>query len=156
MFSLCAFIFFFTFSLFIFSFSVFKILRKTEQKQQTQNDLFELKRSLSETLGKTQLTHENDPTHISNPPHKLLVEILPSDSPKWASLFVNREGGDPDDAGSGLDVEKLGSGGDQRVKKKKRRAKKKSSSHLEEEEEDSGIHIRDTENSGPGLGFSGP
>ncbi|CAL2245136.1 unnamed protein product [Prunus armeniaca] len=152
MFSLCAFIFFFTFSLFIFSFSVFKILRKTEQKQQTQNDLFELKRSLSETLGKTHLTHENDPTHISNPPHKLLVEILPSDSPKWASLFVNREGGDPDDAGSGLDVEKLGSGGDQRVKKKKRRAKKKSSSHLEEEEDDSGIHIRDKENSGPGLG----
>ncbi|XP_021827156.1 uncharacterized protein LOC110767812 [Prunus avium] len=152
MFSLCAFIFFFTFSLFICSFSVFKILRKTEQKQQTQNDLFELKRSLSETLGKTHLTHENDPTHIANPPHKLLVEILPSDSPKWASLFVNREGGDPDDARSGLDVEKLGSGGDQRVKKKKRRAKKKSSSHLEEEEEDNCFHMRDKENSGPGLG----
>lgn len=100
--NLCLSIFLFTFFIAI-PFFVFVKLRKTELKLQTQNDLFELKRFLSETLAETtRLNHDNDPTHFA---HK----------------------------GSGSEnEEKDGSRGNQRVKKKKR-AKKKNSSHLQQE-----------------------
>ncbi|KAM1412392.1 hypothetical protein ACFXTO_025125 [Malus domestica] len=152
MLSLCTFVFLVTFSLFLFSFSVFKKLQKTEHKQQTYDDLFELKRSLSQTLGKAHPARENNPTHFDNPPHKILVEILPSDSSKWASLFVNNEGGGPDNAGLGLDGDKVGSEGHKGAKKKKRRAKKKKFSNLEEEEEDGSEDLCGQGNSSPGLG----
>lgn len=101
--NLCLFIFLFTFFIAI-PFFVFVKLRKTELKQQAQNDLFELKRFLSETLAETtHLNHENEPTHFT---HK---------------------GSGPEDE------EKDSSGGNQRAKKKKR-AKKKNSSHLQQED----------------------
>ncbi|PRQ51310.1 hypothetical protein RchiOBHm_Chr2g0142971 [Rosa chinensis] len=96
------FVFLFTFFIAI-PFFVFVKLRKTEHKQQTQNDLFELKRFLSETLAETsQAGNENDPTHLAQ-------------------------------KGSGSeDEEREGSGGNEKVKKKKR-AKKKNTSHLEQD-----------------------
>ncbi|KAM1769246.1 hypothetical protein ACFX12_047107 [Malus domestica] len=95
---------------------------------------------------------ENNPTHFDNPPHKTLVEILPSVSSKWASLFVNSEGGGLDNVGSGLDGEKVRSEGHKGAKKKKIRAKKKKASHLEEEEEDGSEDLCCQGNSSPGLG----
>nr|AKM76856.1 AT1G17665-like protein [Erodium chrysanthum] len=57
-------------------------------------------------------------------PHSLLLEILPPDSPKWASLFGG-DGGDPDGSGGAgngnVESGELG----QRLKRKKKRAKKK-------------------------------
>lgn len=121
--NLCLFIFLFTFFIAI-PFFVFVKLRKTELKQQTQNDLFELKRFLSETLAETtHLNHENDPTHFA---HK----------------------------GSGSeDEEKECSGGNQRVRKKKR-AKKKNSSHLQQEDGGGGggEDMSEKGNSGPVSG----
>ncbi|KAM1286659.1 hypothetical protein ACFX2J_000689 [Malus domestica] len=96
---------------------------------------------------------ENSTTHFHNPPHKILVEILPSDSSKWASLFVNSDGGGPDNAGSGLDGEKVRSEGHKGAKKKKKRAKKKKASHLEEEEEDESEDLCCQGNSSPVLGY---
>ena len=88
----------------------------------------EFERALDETSGAAR---ENDPTHLT---HSLLLEILPSDSPKWDCLFGEEKGGDPDSNGSGLDMNGVDPVGDQRVmKKKKKRAKKKRMNSLAEE-----------------------
>lgn len=119
--NLCLSIFLFTFFIAI-PFFVFVKLRKTELKLQTQNDLFELKRFLSETLAETtHLNQENDPTY-----------------------FARKGSGSEDE-------EKDGSGGNQRVKKKKKRAKKKNSSHLQQED-GGGEDMSEKGNSGPVSG----
>ncbi|KAG2728820.1 hypothetical protein I3760_01G221900 [Carya illinoinensis] len=122
-------VFFFTFFLFIFSYSVYKRLKKTEQKPEEehiqkpiQNDplrLDSLERSSAETVGNAHETCENDPTH------SLLLEILPTDSPKWECFFGEEKSGNPDPNGSGSAENGVESAEDQRVKKKKKRAKKK-------------------------------
>lgn len=137
MFYFCFSVFFFTFFLFVFSYSVYKRFKKTEQKleeehiqEPIQNDPLRLERSSAETVGKAHETRENDPTHMT---HSLLLEILPSDSPKWECLFGEENSGNPDPNGSGS----VGNGvelvEDQRVKKKKKRAKKKKSNLQAEE-----------------------
>ncbi|XP_041018283.1 uncharacterized protein LOC121260466 [Juglans microcarpa x Juglans regia] len=133
MFYLCFLVFFFTFFLFIFSYSMYKRFRKTEQKLEEehiqkpiQNDPLRLERSSVETVDNTHETRENDPTHLT---HSLLLEILPSDSPKWECLFGEEKSGNPDPNGSGSAENGVESVEDLRVKKKKKkkRAKKKSS-----------------------------
>lgn len=59
--------------------------------------------------------------------------MLPSDSPKWASLFENEGVGEPNSNGTVLNRETSEPAGDQRGKKKKKRAKKKSSNLKGEE-----------------------
>lgn len=59
----------------------------------------------------------------------LLLEILPSSSPKWDALFSKEEGVD-DDQG-----EKIGSGQDDKKRRKKRARKKKPGPNEEERKE---------------------
>ncbi|KAL4386107.1 hypothetical protein GQ457_09G005800 [Hibiscus cannabinus] len=77
---------------------------------------------------------ENDSTHL---PHSLLLEIMPSDSAKWAGLFAgeNQHKGGVGKFGSGRDGERCESGGeDLRTKRKKKRGKKKRLDSKSEEE----------------------
>lgn len=141
MFSFCFFVFLASFSLFVFSFSIYKRFKRTgqpdEAQKPTQTDPLGFEASLSETNGETHQTRENSSTHLTHSARSLLLEILPSDSPKWESLFENENRVDPDSTGSGLDGERGGggdSGGGQRGKKKKRRSKKKSSSNSKGED----------------------
>ncbi|PON96142.1 CA-responsive protein [Trema orientale] len=157
MFSICFFLFLSTFSVFVFSFSVYRrFKKKTEQPQhthQTQNptqtDPLGLEASLSENNGETRPTGESNSAQLTHSARSLLLEILPSDSPKWESLFENQGSGDPDSAGSGFDGERGDSGGDQRGKKKKKRSKKKSSNSKGEDNGEEGCGL-DKGNSGPG------
>ncbi|KAM4099949.1 hypothetical protein ACB094_05G031200 [Castanea mollissima] len=137
MFYFCFLVFFFTFFLLVISYSTYKRFKKPEQNREKvdtqktiRSDQLEFERALDETSGAE--ARENDPTHLS---HSLLLEILPSDSPKWDCLFGEEKGGDPDSNGSGLDMDGVDpGGGDQRVmKKKKKRAKKKRVNSLAEE-----------------------
>ncbi|KAF3959110.1 hypothetical protein CMV_016040 [Castanea mollissima] len=136
MFYFCFLVFFFTFFLLVVSYSTYKRFKKPEQNREKvdtqktiRSDQLEFERALDETSGAE--ARENDPTHLS---HSLLLEILPSDSPKWDCLFGEEKGGDPDSNGSGLDMDGVDPGGDQRVmKKKKKRAKKKRVNSLAEE-----------------------
>ncbi|XP_062087678.1 uncharacterized protein LOC133794464 [Humulus lupulus] len=119
MFAFCFFVFLSSFSVFLLSFAVYKRLKKTEQTQKNQNQ--------NEPNGETRQTPEDKSTHLTQSARSLLLEILPSDSPKWESLFENQKGGDPASEGSGFDGERSNSVGDQRGKKKKKRSKKKNS-----------------------------
>lgn len=107
---------------------MYKRLKKSEQKQghhcqsPIQSAPLRLERSSVEVVGKTRETREKDPTHLT---HSLLLEILPSDSPKWERLFKEEQKGVPDSNELGFDGKEAESVGDQRVKKKKKRAKKK-------------------------------
>lgn len=122
----CFLVFFFTFVFFVLSYSTYKRLKKPEQKQEEEEELLTQKPILGDPLELERAlteTRENDPTHLT---HSLLLEILPSDSPKWDCLFGEEKGGDLGLNGSGLDIDAVDPGEDQRVmKKKKKRAKKK-------------------------------
>ncbi|XP_015866363.3 uncharacterized protein LOC107403948 [Ziziphus jujuba] len=160
------FFFFFTFSLFVFSFSVFKRLKTIQQQtqdtqltqkpEQSESDPLGLENSVSETLeDRNHQAFENDPTHLTRSARSLLLEILPSDSPKWESLFENDGGGgDPSSDGSALlDGESSESGGDQRVKKKKKkRTKKKSSISKDDENGEQKFAAAGRGNKGPDSG----
>ncbi|XWS20152.1 hypothetical protein CRYUN_Cryun31cG0076100 [Craigia yunnanensis] len=132
------FFFFFLFSfalsfLFFFSF-YYEKLHKQHKEGKSQNEQALLNRSLSDVVDKKAQTRENDPTHM---PNSLLLEILPSDSAKWAGLFTgeNQPRGDTGQAGPGREEERCESGGeDQRAKKKKKRGKKKRLDSKAEEE----------------------
>ncbi|XVF25127.1 hypothetical protein REPUB_Repub13aG0187000 [Reevesia pubescens] len=131
------FLFFFLFSFalsffFFFFFSFYyKKLHKQQQEAKSQNEPAILNRPLSDIVDKNAQSRENDPTHL---PHSLLLEILPSDSAKWAGLFSaeNHPSGDSGQVGSGREGE-LGVD-DQRTKKKKKRGKKKRLDSKGEEE----------------------
>ncbi|KAF4362064.1 hypothetical protein F8388_023916 [Cannabis sativa] len=153
MFAFCFFVFLSSFSVFLFSFSVYKWLRKTEQAQKkpNQTDPLRFEASLSETNGETHQTPEDKSAHLTHSTRSLLLEILPSDSPKWESLFENEKRCDPATDGSGFDGEKGRLVGDQRGKKKKKRSKKKSSnSKGEDNGEEDGSHL---EKSDLGSGY---
>ncbi|OMO66281.1 hypothetical protein COLO4_30656 [Corchorus olitorius] len=136
------FFFFFSFSLSFFFFFFYFYYRKHHKQQQlqeqegkSQNEATLLNRSLSDIVDKKPQTREKDPTHLH---HSLLLEILPSDSAKWAGLFTaeDRRGGDTGQVGSGGEsgrCESVG-GGDQTTKKKKKRGKKKRLDSKGEEE----------------------
>ncbi|KAL5579500.1 hypothetical protein UlMin_011942 [Ulmus minor] len=126
-------------------FSLFKRWKEEQEQEQKQtqkpnqsNPLFE--GSLSETGSETQKKCEIDSTHLTHSAHPLLLQILPSDSPKWETLFVSKGSEDPDCNGSGLDGERSQSG-DQRVmkKKKKKRTKKKSSNSEDNDGGEEGV-----------------
>ncbi|XVE88725.1 hypothetical protein DITRI_Ditri19aG0092000 [Diplodiscus trichospermus] len=125
----------FALSFFFFFFSFYyNKLHKQRQEENSQNEPALLNRSLSDIVDKKPQTRQNDATHL---PHSLLLEILPSDSDKWAGLFAGEDQpkGDTGQVGSGRDVERCESGGeDQRTKKKKKRGKKKRLDSKGEEE----------------------
>ncbi|KAK3018683.1 hypothetical protein RJ639_003114, partial [Escallonia herrerae] len=97
---------------------------KFKRKEQQQVSKFTVE---SRLLDESRQTHyESDPTHL---PRSLLLEILPSDSPEWATLFSGEAAPDPVGNGSG---EEFGS------KKRKKRGKKKRPSSPELTAEDCG------------------
>lgn len=159
MFSFCFFVLLFTSFLFVFWFFVYKRLKniqhQTQQTQLTQkpkqSDPIGLQDSIPETLDKAHQAFENNPTHLTHSAHSLLLEILPSDSPKWASLFENEGSGDSNSNGTVLDRETSELGGDQRAKKKKKRTKKKSSNSKGEENGEHKCAV-DRGSTGPGSG----
>ncbi|XP_059641886.1 uncharacterized protein LOC132283868 [Cornus florida] len=124
-------LFFFTFcllSLSILIFSLYKRLKRTEQ--QASNSIIEC--PLSKIVDNTQQTHESNLTQLT---HSLLLEILPSNSPKWDTLFSDEGCGEPVPKGPGLDRERVDSGGEdcgKKSKKKKRAKKKRSNSNSED------------------------
>lgn len=121
----------------LFSFSIYKKVSKTEeqhQKGQTQNpeqfDPSLVKRSLSQVVDEVRSSPSNSPTHLSR---SLLLEVLPSDSTKWASLFDDKGCDDPKSISPGLEGGRGDSGEEQRGKKKKRKAKKKKKNSIGED-----------------------
>ncbi|XWS12066.1 hypothetical protein CRYUN_Cryun37aG0058600 [Craigia yunnanensis] len=134
------FFFFFLFSFALsFSFLFFsfycKKLHKQQQEGKSQNEPALLNRSLSDIVDKKAQTRQNDSTHL---PHSLLLEILPSDSAKWAGLFTGEEQprGDTGQVGFGREGDRCESGGeDQRTKKKKKKRGKKKRLDSKGEEE---------------------
>ncbi|XP_024028181.1 uncharacterized protein LOC21388031 [Morus notabilis] len=136
MFSFCFFFFFITsFSLFVFFAIYGKSNRKTEQVQQQPTHQTQTQtQTESDPSGKA---HENDSAHLTR---SLLLEILPSDSPKWETLFKSGTGNqDSDSSGSGFMEERDGAGGgDQRAYKKKKKRNKKKSANPKGEEGNSG------------------
>lgn len=148
MFSFCFFVFLTSFSIFVFSFSIYKKLKKKTQqeekhtqKKSNQNDPLGLEASFPEINGETDQTHENKTTQLTHSARSLLLEILPSDTPKWESLFENEKPSDPDSTGSGFDGERSYLGGDQRGKKKKKRSKKKNSNSKGEDNSEDGCAL---------------
>lgn len=114
---------------FIFtSLFVYKKLSKTEQKGRSQNSDSSYdsttiaKHSVSEVADRVRSPNETDPTQLT---HSLLLEVMPSDSSKWAGLFDERGCDDPN-----REVTDEGQIG----KKKKRKAKKKKMNSLAEDE----------------------
>nr|AKM76859.1 AT1G17665-like protein [Erodium texanum] len=120
-----------SFSLICFCFSLYKKgLHRTDRRREVEQtqvksepDPSVSEQSLPIIEDETSEECEEDRTQLA---HSLLLEILPPDSPKWASLFGG-EGEDPNGSGGADNVEsgELGLGGDQRGKRKKKRAKKK-------------------------------
>nr|AKM76878.1 AT1G17665-like protein [Pelargonium nanum] len=123
----CFFSLFLSLSSFCFvSFYLYKkrLLLKTElERELARPDPSALKQSLARIVDRTREECEKSRTQLT---HSLLLEILPPDSPEWASLLgrdeVDLGGSGGGDGGGGGDS---GVGEDQGVKKKKRRAKKK-------------------------------
>ncbi|KAH7866833.1 hypothetical protein Vadar_025599 [Vaccinium darrowii] len=103
----------FLFLIIIIIFSLHKRLKKTDQ------------RSSNSTTQCYPL--KSDPTDLT---HSLLLEILPSNSPKWDALFKKCD--DPARDGSGLEGERVGSDCEEKKKKKKRAKKKRPDSKPED------------------------
>ncbi|XP_022963996.1 uncharacterized protein LOC111464149 [Cucurbita moschata] len=119
---LCSFFVFFTFSVLVFSISLYKKLKKLEfeHRQQLITRPIEPKRI---DIGYSVADcNETDRSCLG---HSLLFEILPPDSKKWASLFVEEGCEEQDLKGVELNKEFGDSGQEQGGKKKKKRAKKK-------------------------------
>ncbi|KAM7476046.1 hypothetical protein LguiB_023289 [Lonicera macranthoides] len=114
-------LFFLIASLFSFSILIFSLytraLKNRDSIINSSSSSSPLSTIPTNTLDKQQQTHE------SNLTHSLLLEILPSNSPKWATLFTDDN---PVLNGSALD-KVVDSGGEECCgkKKKKKRAKKK-------------------------------
>ncbi|TYJ13648.1 hypothetical protein E1A91_A10G064800v1 [Gossypium mustelinum] len=127
--------------LFLFFSFHYKKLHKQQQLQEEgnpQNDSALLNCCFPDIVDTRAQTRGNDSTHL---PHTLLLQIMPSDSAKWAGLFTgeNQQKGDASRVGSDRDRERCESGGeDQRTKKKKRRGKKKRLDSKSEEENGDG------------------
>ncbi|XP_028789790.1 uncharacterized protein LOC114745789 [Neltuma alba] len=158
-FSFAFLIFFVAVSLIVISFSVFRNSSKTEQQQEVKAQNLKSdgptteKRSLSECADEVKLHHPNDnnPVHLT---HSLLLEVLPSDSSKWASLFDDKscDCKELNSISSGLNVESEHTREEQREKKRRRRSKKKKINSLPE---DSSEHNKGEEsaNTGSDMGL---
>ncbi|KAE8667120.1 putative beta-galactosidase [Hibiscus syriacus] len=129
------FFFFFLLS-FIFLFFSFHYNEHHNQQQQVQEE--GKPHNESTLLNDTEpQTRENDSTHL---PHSLLLEIMPPDSAKWASLFTgeNQQKGDVGRFGLGRvgsSVNRVVTGEDQRTKKKKKKRGKKKRLNSKSQEE---------------------
>lgn len=123
---LCFFFVLFTLCVLVLSFSLYKRLKKIEFEHHRQliSKPIEPERI---DIGHSVADCDNG-TDRSCLTHSLLFEILPPDSPKWASFFVEEGRDEPDLKGVGLNKEFGDSGQEQGAKKKKKRAKKKRSS----------------------------
>ncbi|GMH03754.1 hypothetical protein Nepgr_005593 [Nepenthes gracilis] len=139
-----------------FYFSLCRRLKRPEEPQSHDPDrtsLSALKLSLSKITDKTLLTHEPNSIRLSQ---TLLLQLLPSNSPRWGGLFSSVRGFDDsavsgsDSADSGVDCaaknERLG---EMRRKKKRAKKKKQSSSDLADlQSEDGGERRRVEEEPG--------
>ncbi|KAK2983813.1 hypothetical protein RJ640_008489 [Escallonia rubra] len=103
-------LFFFCVSILSLFILILSIYRKFKKKEQQVSNFTSESRLLDESR---QTHYESDLTHL---PRSLLLEILPSDSPEWATLFSGE--GEPDPVGNG-------SGEEFGRKKRKKRGKKK-------------------------------
>ncbi|KAK4361823.1 hypothetical protein RND71_017064 [Anisodus tanguticus] len=121
-------LFFFTLSFCSLTILIFSLYTKLTKKKinNTHQHLIKVQQELSiqEPTIDNNKDDESDPTHLT---HSILLEILPSNSLKWAKLFAN----DPNKIESGLDSETVED--KERVKKKKRVKKKRPDSNSEEE-----------------------
>lgn len=140
-------LFFFTFSFCSLTILIFSLYSKLTKKKinETHQQLIKVREDLSiqeSTLDnkheeEREITHQSDPTHMT---HSILLEILPSNSPKWVKLFANELGDAPNKIESGLDAERGDDKDKERTKKKKRAKKKRPDSNSEEEgKRDSGV-----------------
>ncbi|GAB2269228.1 hypothetical protein Dimus_004156 [Dionaea muscipula] len=107
--------------------SLYRRIRRMEEELRSQtldeSSVSALKVSLSKLTDEKLKTQKPHSTHFDQ---SLLVELLPSNSPEWASLFSPVAGFD--DLKSGLDEEGGGNNveeGEVKKKKKKRKKKKK-------------------------------
>ncbi|CAN1162345.1 hypothetical protein LINPERHAP2_LOCUS24454, partial [Linum perenne] len=116
------FFFFFAFTL-SFTFSLFFLCRtlRRQQRRDEDHDPAVKSDSLSKLIDGVR---EIETSHL---PHSLLLEILPSDSPKWDDTEASSAAGDS-----------------QRLKKKKRRAKKKRLASKIDENGGAGEEVRDS------------
>ncbi|CAN1218092.1 hypothetical protein LINPERPRIM_LOCUS1228 [Linum perenne] len=116
------FFFFFAFTL-SFTFSLFFLCRtlRRQQRRDEDHDPAVKSDSLSKLIDGVR---EIETSHL---PHSLLLEILPSDSPKWDDTEASSAAGDS-----------------QRLKKKKRRAKKKRLASKIDENAGAGEEVRDS------------
>ncbi|XAR67633.1 hypothetical protein NMG60_11002474 [Bertholletia excelsa] len=109
---------FITLSLLACSVLVFSLRRGLRKAEKQASDSVTEQCSHSKLVGKPKQADESN----SNLSHSLLLEVLPSNSPRWATLFDENSG--PRE--SGLDEGRVDLGGEDCVKKKKKkRAKKK-------------------------------
>ncbi|KAL0562275.1 hypothetical protein IC582_002727 [Cucumis melo] len=119
---LCSFLFF-TFFILVLSFSLYKRVKKVEFEEHQQlisNPIEPEKIYIGNSV--TDCGNGTDRTCLT---HSLLFEILPPDSPKWASFFVEGRCDDLDLKGARLNKEFGDSGQEQGGKRKKKKAKKK-------------------------------
>lgn len=139
-------LFFFTFSFCSLTILIFSLYSKLTKKKinDTHKHLIKVRQDSSiqqesKNDEKPEITHQSEPNHFT---HSILLEILPSNSPKWAKLFGNELGDDaPNKIESALDAERVEQDKDkERTKKKKRAKKKRPDSNSEEEgKTDSGV-----------------
>lgn len=141
-------LFFFTFSFCSLTILIFSLYSKLTKKKinDTHQHLIKVREGLSihesaidnKNEQEREITHQSDPTHLTR---SILLEILPSNSSKWAKLFANELGDAPNKVESGFDAERVEEGKDrERTKKKKRAKKKRPDSNSEEEgKKDSGV-----------------
>ncbi|KAA8540293.1 hypothetical protein F0562_024144 [Nyssa sinensis] len=134
MFSLLSFFTFIVISSSILILSLYKRLKKTEQRRS--NSIIEC--ALSKTIDETRKTHE---TNLNQLTHSLLLEILPSHSPKWPTLFSGDVCDEPVPNEPGLERERIDSGGEDcgKKKKKKRAKKKRPNPEVEDGSEERGV-----------------
>lgn len=141
-------LFFFTFSFCSLTILIFSLYSKLTKKKinDTHQHLIKVREGLSihesaidnKNEQEREITHQSDPTHLTR---SILLEILPSNSSKWAKLFANELGDAPNKVESGFDAERVEEDKDrERTKKKKRAKKKRPDSNSEEEgKKDSGV-----------------
>ncbi|PHT29400.1 hypothetical protein CQW23_30999 [Capsicum baccatum] len=129
-------LFFFTFSFCSLTILIVSLYSKlTKNKKINDNNTHQQLIKVNED--KEQSEQKSDPTRLTHLTHSVLLEILPSNSPKWAKLFANELGDDPGEIESGCDA---GDKDKEKTKKKKRVKKKRPDSNSEEEgKKDTGV-----------------
>ncbi|XP_021754521.1 uncharacterized protein LOC110719845 [Chenopodium quinoa] len=127
-------------SISILIFSIFKRLKRAEEEDDptSQTSISNLRLSLSKISDKTLNAHQLNATQLNQ---SILLEVSPSNSPKWGALFSSVD--------SGLNLGHSGGEDEiERKKKKKRKGKKKKKQQLEnggEERENEGLGLLNKE-----------